>query len=87
MTENKNMLKTKNNRAEVKGVAKKSYYGIMEFTKKVRDEKGKEQSITKTAVVSLDEKMTRLQAKHEVERKVKAMGGKLTYFGAIKNSK
>lgn len=87
MTDNKNMLKTKNNRVEVKGVAKKKYYGIMEFTKKVRDEKGKEQSVTATAVVSLDEKMSRLQAKREISRQVKAMGGKLTYFGAVKNSK
>lgn len=87
MTDNKNMLKKHNNRIEPKGNVKKKFYGIMEYTVKVRDAKGKEQSVTKTAVISIDEKMTRLQAKREVEAKVKASGGKLTYFGAIKNSR
>ena len=85
MTENKNMLKTKNNRADTKTVAKKRFYGIVEFTKKVRDAKGKETNVTKTVVIAMEDKMTRLAAKQEVEQKAKSIGGKLTYFGAFRN--
>lgn len=86
MTENKNMLKTKNNRADVKAVPKKKFYGIVEYKATRLDEKGKSVSVTKTTVLSLDEKMTRLQAKREIYAMAKTFGGKVTYFGAKKNS-
>jgi hypothetical protein len=86
MTDNKNMLKTKNNRAEVKSVPKKKFYGVVEYKYTKKDEKGKDVSVTKTAVLKLDEKMTRLHAKKEINAMAKSFGGKVTYFGAVKNS-
>lgn len=85
MTDNKNMLKTNNNRVAGKAVSKKRFYSVVEYSVKVKDAKGKETSVTKSAVVALDEPMTRLQARKELEASAKAMGAKITYFGAFRN--
>jgi hypothetical protein len=80
MTDNKNMMK-KNNRAYQKVVAKKKFYGIVEYKVTTFDAKGKKSTTSKSGVLGLDEKMSRLQAKRELARMAKSMGAKLVYFG------
>lgn len=85
MTDNKNMLKTHNNRVGSKAVTKKNYYAVVEFTVKVKDDQGKDVSVTKSAVVKVENPTTRLLAKQELEAAAKSFKGKITYFGAFKN--
>ena len=86
MRDNTNMLKKHNNRSEMKTVAKKKFYGIVEYSVQVMDtETGKMKSVNKTGVLKTEHKMTRLEAMKEIKAMAKTMNGKITFVGAIGN--
>lgn len=86
MKDNKNMIKTKNNRAERKSTGKKKFYGIVEYTVQVLDkETGKTRSEKKTGVIKTEEKLTKLQASNELKSMAKSLNAKLTFVGALGN--
>lgn len=66
-----------------KPIKNREFYGVVDFKKRVNKENGKQETVTASTLVT--HYGTRMEAKREIERQVKAMKGTLTYFGAFKN--